>query len=328
LNDKIISDAVNNGDVGAIFSIDSFGQEVTNFRLSGIEIELISVSKTLIKFLIRGNAESGKVVILDIHKDYEFKLDNSDSVMVNFNDNPLQHGSFSSVLSAEGDTAQYCISLGNDGIKILIYIPHFSEHTVTIEKVQNNAGKPSSGNIPWSSVAILMIGIILIICILAIIQLIRKKNMFKKSEELSINDDDPYDDYETISSNNGFANFPEQKEYPLKDIYFNGYDEQNTKNTYKQEPDYGSERHNKKAKPVRRPIASYSTSQRMKKVTSHSHDIQLGALRSELIRKRGTKDLSYSRSELLSLLEEKFQLGKVSKKTYLSLKNDIECLEN
>jgi PKD repeat protein len=329
INDKIISNAVNKGDICVVVSIDDFGQDVIDFKLSGIEIELISVSKNLIEFLIRGDLDIGKVVVLNIHKDYEFTLDYMDNIIVNLDSISLQHALFGSVLSANGEVGLYCVSLGNDGIQILIYIPQFSEHTVTIEKIQYDTPKSNSDDIHWSSIIILMIGIILIICILVIVQIIRKKGVLKKSDELSFSDDDSFtDDYESIPSNYDFLKSSQHKEYPLKDIYFNGYDEQNTNNTYKQETNYGNEKPEQYITSVRRTGGSFKTSHRMKKVISRNRESQLGALVSELIRKRGTRDFKYSHSELLSLLEGKYQRGKVSEETYQLLKDDIECLED
>ena len=53
----------------------------------------------------------------------------------------MQEGTLGEVLSENGSQAKYTASFGDGGAQFLVYIPHFSEHTIEIESLVEFAEK-------------------------------------------------------------------------------------------------------------------------------------------------------------------------------------------
>ncbi len=60
-------------------------------------------------------------------------------VRVNFDGEPIEMGTSEEIVMAEWDEAKYVLALDSEGAHFLVYIPHFSEHTIEIESLSEMA---------------------------------------------------------------------------------------------------------------------------------------------------------------------------------------------
>ena len=130
-----IREGIDGGFVGAEMTITRTGgrtgSDIVTY-LAGMELEMGTVSNGRMDITIRGNFSTGKVFVLNID---ETVLDVSsfDDMVFKLDGEVIEVSNIHLVLSESGDEAKYCLTVGNDGLRALIYIPHFSEHVVTIE---------------------------------------------------------------------------------------------------------------------------------------------------------------------------------------------------
>jgi len=140
VNNTMILDAIQNGSVGGEITI---WQNVSNkiehevMIYNGVVISNLEAEQENISFIISGDeGSSGKTIaittdlhIFDITANLVVKYDGEIIKMAN---------SISDVLNPNDDGihAEYIITIGTDGIEILISIPHFSEHEITISTLQ------------------------------------------------------------------------------------------------------------------------------------------------------------------------------------------------
>jgi len=140
VNNTMILDAIQNGSVGGEITI---WQNVSNkiehevMIYNGVMISNLEAEQENISFIISGDeGSSGKTIaittdlyIFDITANLVVKYDGEIIKMAN---------SISDVLNPNDDGihAEYIITIGTDGIEILISIPHFSEHEITISTLQ------------------------------------------------------------------------------------------------------------------------------------------------------------------------------------------------
>ncbi len=133
--EKPIESGIENGTVGAEMTISKdLGKPASNFvsYLPGMEMEMELVSDGRIDITVRGDFSTGKVVILNIDETM-LDITNFEDIIVKFDGSEIDYSNVNVVLAEDGNEPIYCLTMGNDGLRVLIYIPHFSEHVITIE---------------------------------------------------------------------------------------------------------------------------------------------------------------------------------------------------
>jgi hypothetical protein len=99
-----------------------------------MEIELLEVTKNMVRVRVRAEFSEGKVVALNIEENV-LRFGNSENVRVRFDGEWIQRGSVEQVMAAEGEQARYVETVEEGGSQFLVYIPHFSEHIIEIESL-------------------------------------------------------------------------------------------------------------------------------------------------------------------------------------------------
>jgi len=140
INNTKLVEAIKNGTVGGEITIwqnnsKLFEQEIMLY--DGISIPSLDVEKGKISLIVSGDENSaGKTIaiatsldIFDLTKDFVVEYDGE---ILNMADNT------SDVLNPNDDGlhAEYLITIGTDGVEILISIPHFSEHEIIISTLE------------------------------------------------------------------------------------------------------------------------------------------------------------------------------------------------
>jgi hypothetical protein len=136
----------------------------SNYYLTGLSIQLTSSSKTKIKISISGELDHGTVLILNIDSD-GFKIPDNPitDLEVKFDGEIIIFSDAQAVLTATGEKPVYFIALGTSGMQFILYIPHFSEHSVSIENIKED---PDEDPIPWMFIGI---GAVIVIIILLVV---------------------------------------------------------------------------------------------------------------------------------------------------------------
>jgi PKD repeat protein len=140
------------------------------------QITLIESRKNYLKFLVESDSEAGRLVIIDIENDL-IDLSNLDLVKLKIDDSTIDLTDFENIIQVTGEMPYYNIISDEGKYQLLVYFPHFSEHTLEI-KVQDPGQGEQDGHIDMSVVVwpvILIVLVILIIIILIVFQEIKKK---------------------------------------------------------------------------------------------------------------------------------------------------------
>jgi hypothetical protein len=100
----------------------------------GMELELDEATKKRIRVRVRAEFKEGKLIVLNVgHNVLNFgELGECNAY---FDGKKMQQGTLGEVLNENGTQAKYTAAFGNGGAQFLVYIPHFSEHTIEIESL-------------------------------------------------------------------------------------------------------------------------------------------------------------------------------------------------
>ncbi len=109
-----------------------------NHYQSGIELELDEAEGNKVQLRVRAEYHEGKVVVINIEGNV-LRFRNGEGAKVYFDGKQIQQGSINEIMNAKGEQAKYVGVIGEGGAQFLVYIPHFSEHTITIESLIDQA---------------------------------------------------------------------------------------------------------------------------------------------------------------------------------------------
>jgi len=133
--DDHIEAGIGEGSIGAEMTISKEGREAaanTITYLTGMVLEMEKVSAQRVDITVSGDFSEGKIMVLNID-DTVMDISNVDDLVFRFDGEVMELSNINLMLTEKGDKALYCLTVGNDGLRVLIYIPHFSEHVITIE---------------------------------------------------------------------------------------------------------------------------------------------------------------------------------------------------
>lgn len=99
--------------------------------------------KNRIKVKLNGSEKSGKTVIIDVSNKV-LNVSNLNRLKVILDGKEMVLENYSSVLNETGVVPMYAVINGSNGLTILVYLPHFSTHTIEIysEGFENNSSTP------------------------------------------------------------------------------------------------------------------------------------------------------------------------------------------
>ena len=134
---KAIRDQQVGGELSIIKSTDLTAFEKQIFIYDSVMISPTDVTNTKVSLLVSGDEKNaGRTIVInldknviDLSKDLELKYDNEPLVMA---------ADLADVLDPNNDGlhAEYLITKGANGFQILVSIPHFSEHQITISSLE------------------------------------------------------------------------------------------------------------------------------------------------------------------------------------------------
>jgi len=106
----------------------------------GFEIIPLVLESGKIEFRVTGEFPEGRLVILNID---EVNIDELGDFLVFFDELKIGKMDADKILDYTGNDAKYAIKETDNGLQLFVYIPHFSEHLISIQSVPVNDGNDS-----------------------------------------------------------------------------------------------------------------------------------------------------------------------------------------
>ncbi len=166
---NMIIKAIAEGKMGGELRIGSNGKhDFVNYTY-GFHAMVKNEEKNHISVTVESENHEGKVVMITVDKN-NLQYDSSHKIVVKLDGQELQMTSENDVL-AGGSEGKYAVIDGGNEVTLMVYVPHFSEHTLDVESQPTSGVAEIMGNPMLMGAAI---AIVLIIVIAAIIILKRR----------------------------------------------------------------------------------------------------------------------------------------------------------
>jgi hypothetical protein len=130
----------------------------------GMDVEVEKQNRNKLQIRVSAEFREGKVLVLNIEKN-AFQVKNSEQLRVRFDGQEIAVSDIEDIVDGEGTEAQYTFALGEDGGQYIIYIPHFSEHIITLEILDSIDDEEARIPILALSAAILTIVLLILIVV-------------------------------------------------------------------------------------------------------------------------------------------------------------------
>ncbi len=143
-NESGASDAIKNAislsNVGAEVSIS--GSNCTSMEYDGVHVKALELSERNMSFMVSSNESRGRCLVFRVNHTMEHVRVLLDGVKVG-------EGSYYDALFSMGNRSIWNATTDSGGTTIYVYVPHFSEHIITIE--EENSGALASTPTPENS---------------------------------------------------------------------------------------------------------------------------------------------------------------------------------
>ncbi|WP_455391525.1 hypothetical protein, partial [[Eubacterium] cellulosolvens] len=100
----------------------------------GMNVEIDEQAQNRLRIRVTAEFQEGKVLVLNVDKN-AFKVNNANQLRVRFDGQEIHLADINDVVNGKGTEAIYAAAIGESGGQYLIYIPHFSEHIITLESL-------------------------------------------------------------------------------------------------------------------------------------------------------------------------------------------------
>ncbi len=166
---NMIIRAIAEGKMGGEIRVGENGKsDFVNYTY-GFHARITHQETNRLRLTVESESHEGKVVMITVDKD-KLQYDSSHKVVVKLDGKEIRMTSEDEVL-AGGSEGKYAVIDGENEVTVMVYVPHFSEHTVDVESQPESVTTEIMGN------PILLgagIAIVLIIVIAAVIILRRR----------------------------------------------------------------------------------------------------------------------------------------------------------
>ena len=134
----------------------------------------VSVSMNSISVVVSSENHTGKVVVINVDKN-KLQYDSSHKIVVKIDGKEATNTTVTNVL-AGGSEYKYAVINGTAEVTVVVYVPHFSSHTLTIESQSTTGGTSKNSStgtslINWleNPIVIAIIAVVIIAIIAAVI---------------------------------------------------------------------------------------------------------------------------------------------------------------
>ena len=139
----------------------NLSQEKNQYQ-NGSVMQVEQAEGNTIRVRISAEFKEGKVIVLNM-EDEVLGIEDATDVVVTFDGEAIEMGSVDEIINAEGDEAKYVLALDENGAQFLVYIPHFSEHTIEIAAVNSLESEDAKEDTLSVSYILIIIGVMLLV---------------------------------------------------------------------------------------------------------------------------------------------------------------------
>ncbi len=140
-NMEKISEKINEGKIIGEISVSGYEgeHEIDSMRYqNNMELKLQRMEQNRIEIQVSGDFNEGKCIVINTDSD-TVSISEGQKIQVSFDGKVMERaGNIDEVLDANDATPRYYVEQGDNGYQISVYIPHFSEHTITVESVDDD----------------------------------------------------------------------------------------------------------------------------------------------------------------------------------------------
>lgn len=99
--------------------------------MSGMELDLDKAEGNTIRIRVTAEFETGKLIVINIDNEVQ-KFGKLSDAKVYFDGHRVRTCTINEIVEAKYPEAKYIMALGEGGAQFIVYIPHFSEHSIEI----------------------------------------------------------------------------------------------------------------------------------------------------------------------------------------------------
>lgn len=147
--------------IGAEAQIDMKKENVSFISYNNISMKKVSFEKKKIVLKIISEDREGRCIILHLSI-------NSTNISVLLDNEKVNEGSYYDALFSTGNESVYNITESDGSVTLIVYIPHFSEHTLTIEEENVSAENSINPQVSGESDGLSMMAVITAIALSAL----------------------------------------------------------------------------------------------------------------------------------------------------------------
>jgi len=141
VNRDEIEEALVSDQIGVELSIQSSEEKLESIVSSFSDISItptVNFDENYISLFVDGDVIGGRTIIINL-ADELLDFDQVDEIQIEYDGHPIKMASdLIDVLNPDDDGifSEYIITVGEDGLQLLISIPHFSEHNIVIYQLE------------------------------------------------------------------------------------------------------------------------------------------------------------------------------------------------
>ena len=169
IKDKVIN-AIQQGKVGGEMDINEKASDFINYTY-GLHAHLKTREKNNLELTVSSENSQGKVIMVNVDKS-TLNYDSNHKITVKIDGKEIKEESEDSVM-AGGSEGKYAVVNGENSVTVLIYVSHFSSHSVDIQSQEKSTGI-LPGNLTEKPIILGIIAIIIILIIAGIAILIKR----------------------------------------------------------------------------------------------------------------------------------------------------------
>ena len=157
--------------------IGEHGHDFVNYT-NGLQMKILEKERNSLHLSVSAEGHQGKLIMLTLEKSI-LEYGKNRTVKVMLDSKEIKMEQYNHVLN-ESQNAAYAVLNNTNAITILIYVPHFSEHTLDIESVpvssnNENTTTTSSGSILFNNTILIIAVIIIIVIVVGIALAIKSR---------------------------------------------------------------------------------------------------------------------------------------------------------
>ena len=168
IREKIIN-AIQQGKMGGEIDINGKNSDFINYTY-GLHANVKSSEKNNVQISVSSENSEGKVIMINVDKS-TLNYDSNHEITVKIDGKVIKEESEDSVM-AGGSEGKYAVVNGENTVTILIYVPHFSSHSVDIQSQEKT---PVIGDLAGNPLMLGVIVLVIIVIIAGIVVVIKRR---------------------------------------------------------------------------------------------------------------------------------------------------------